>query len=291
MSADVSPWKDPLWCAGVAAALETSLAREPVQARGRLEWLPVASLRSGAVVARRAQLGWAHPRLGLLSRTEFEAAARRTDALARLDTWALHAAIDHLARTSPVGRAAVPVEVPVAAQTLQQPYLAERLRGRCQAAGVDPALLRVVVQACWPDDAGLPDAVEASGAPDAPDAPGTCSGAPPCAPLHALAEAGLGLVLADAARSRVALGTLVGLPVAALELPMPWVRETMREPGHGCARMGALTRLARALGGDLQVTGVDRPGDLDLLHRARVPAAQGPAVPVSSGGGAHAFTI
>lgn len=276
MKADASPWKGPGWYAGVAAELQAAFAQGPVEARGRLEWLPVASLRSGAVGSRRARLSWAHPRLGLLPRAEFEEPARRAGALVRLETWALHAAIEHLACTGPVGRSAVPVDVPVAAETLQQPYLAERLRGRCQAAGVDPGLLRLVVGSCRAGGVSRHD-------PRAGDAA--------CARLHALTEAGLGLVLADAARSPVQLGSLVGLPVAALELPMPWVRETMRDAGPGAMRLGALGRLARALGGDLQVTGVDRSGDLDLLRRARVPWAQGPAVPVSAAVAGQAFTI
>ena len=276
MLPDSLPLNTSGWAAGVAAELEATIAQEPVPARLSLEWLPVAHLRSGAVVAWRAQLCWAHPRLGRLTRTDCLDPARRAGALARLDTWALHEAIEHLARTSPVGAWAVPVEVPVAPETLVQPYLAERLRGRCQAAGVDPGLVRLVVE----EDATVDGPREGSPTPDRL-----------LDPLNGLAAAGLGLVLADAASSRLALGGLVGLPVAGLALPMAWVRETMRDAVGGQGRLGAFLRVARALGGEVEVTDVDDPQDLELLRQGRVQVAQGRAVQVSATPAAHILSI
>lgn len=244
----------------LAADLAAALQAGWQDARLALAWQPAWQLRGGACAWRRAGVDWTHPRFGPLGPQVVAEAARHGGVAARLDDELLQRVVAALARTGSVDGAAPAAQVPVSAQTLTQPWLAERLRARCQAAGLAPARVQIV----------LP-----------PDAAAAHLGA-----VQALAQAGFGLVLEQALEQPLALGEWLGWPLVGLGVPMGWIQAQAADGGAGLARVQAFVRVAHALGAQAIATGVDAPQDLPVLRRLRVDMAWGLAAAEEAARGA-----
>lgn len=235
---------------------ELSTAVQAGWAGGRLAlaWAPVLGVRDGTCVAWRACLRWTHPRLGPLELEPDGEAARIAGVADLLVDGVLERVLAHVACTEPVDTRAPAAQVVLNAPTWSQPFQAERLRARCQAAGVAPGRLQIVLRG------------EAA------------AGAAAAHAARALGEAGFGLVLEDVAHGPLCLGEWLGLPLAALGVPMAWIRAQAADDALGCSRVQALVRVAHACGARAAVTGVDEPQDLPLLRRLHLDTAVGLAV-------------
>jgi diguanylate cyclase (GGDEF)-like protein len=74
------------------AALKTDLGHAVAKAQLRLDYQPVADLRSGEVVGLEALVRWQHPTLGRLAPAEFITLAEETGDIDAIDAWVLEQA-------------------------------------------------------------------------------------------------------------------------------------------------------------------------------------------------------
>lgn len=244
----VRTWNPP-------SAQELAAAARAGWAGGRfaLAWAPVLGVRDGSSVAWRASLRWTHPQLGPIELEPDGEIARQAGVHGLLDEWLFEQVLAQVAHTEPVDTCAPAAQLRLGVQTLTQPFQAERLRARCQAAGVAPGRLQIVL--CSQTLSGLV----------APAA-------------RSLGEAGFGLVLDNVVTSRIGLDEWLGLPLVALGVPMAWIRAQAADEPLGRSRVQALVRVAHACGAWAAAHGADAPQDLSLLRQLRLDTAAGLAV-------------
>jgi diguanylate cyclase (GGDEF)-like protein len=131
---------EPAMHAAAAARLALTTDLRAAISAGRLElrYQPIVELDGGRVRGVEALLRWRHPTRGLLTPTEFIAAAEEDGLVTALDRWVLDTALDQLARwrrTAPAGRP-VDLHVNISPVDLRAPRFAEDVVARLAHHGV-----------------------------------------------------------------------------------------------------------------------------------------------------------
>ncbi len=121
--------------------LETELRRAIGQDELRLHFQPKVDAGSGVVVGAEALVRWQHPERGLLSPGEFIPLAEESGLILPLTDWVLESACCHLRRWSDAGMPAIPLSVNLAATSLADMTLIDKLDALMLRHGLSPSSL------------------------------------------------------------------------------------------------------------------------------------------------------
>ena len=210
---------------------------------------PIVSLRSGNVVGFEALLRWQHERRGLLAPGDFLALGEESGLIEQVDWLIYEHVVGDLARSD-----AGYISVNVSPRHFRSAEFASRLLGLIDAAGADPARLRVEIT-----EMALLD-----------DAPRTLQ------ILHRLRERGVVVQLDDFGTGYSALSYLHRFPISALKVDRSFVADLHAENGKSTLTLveGVLS-LARTLGIETIGEGVETERQLQTLLELGCSFGQG----------------
>ena len=230
--------------------LEADL-RRAIQRREFLPYYqPIMRLDDGAVVGHEALLRWRHERRGLLSPAAFIALGEESGLIEQVDWLLYEQVITELARG---GEGYISVNV--SPRHFRSPDFADRLLGLLEAAGADPARLRVEIT-----EVALLD-----------DAPRTRR------LLDTLRARGVRAVLDDFGTGFSALSYLHRFPISGLKIDRSFVAGLDAEGGReeSLALVGAILALSRSLGLETVGEGIETAAQRDTLLELGCSAGQG----------------
>ncbi|KXF52957.1 sensor domain-containing phosphodiesterase [Rhodococcus opacus] len=228
--------------------LRTALDRDELT----LLYQPIVDLRRGAVVAVEALVGWAHPTLGNISRTEFVAVAERTGLIGPVGSWGLRTACRQAAaRPAPTGTD-VRVHVNVSTVQLRDPVFADQVADILTDTGLPAHRLGLEIS----------ETASASVTARTVDT------------LTALHELGVVLLLDHLGTGHGPLGYLIRYPIFdSLKIDRSYITAL---PGpRPEAVVTAFVTIARAYGATVIGNGVETRTQLDTLHACGCDQAQG----------------
>jgi diguanylate cyclase (GGDEF)-like protein/PAS domain S-box-containing protein len=243
-----------------AAALERlELERDLRTAleRGELSiaYQPIVDVRDGdRPVFVEALLRWAHPVRGSVSPAEFIPVAERSGLITELGAFVVRrACTDVAALREELGVPRLGVCVNLSAREVGDPAFTETLRMALQDSGLPPAALAIEITESL--------LMEGSAAPEQT--------------LAGLRELGVRLVLDDFGTGYSSLGYLNRFELDALKLDRSFVSRLGPDGDGDAVIVTAVIRLARSLGLDLVIEGVETPGQLRTLRSLGCHYVQG----------------
>jgi PAS domain S-box-containing protein len=119
----------------LSAALPQAFERDELEAY----YQPIVDLETGDVVGAEALVRWRHPNLGAISPAEFVPIAEATDWIITLDRWMIQRAALEAAEWEGDTK----VSVNLSARHLEDPRLADTVRGALERASLPPERLRL----------------------------------------------------------------------------------------------------------------------------------------------------
>ena len=205
------------------------------------------------VVGAEALVRWLHPQRGMVAPGEFIPLAEETGLILPLGNWVLHTACRQLAAwASRTATATLSIAVNVSARQLHQPDFVEQVLHAVQAAGANPALLKLELT-----ESLLVSDIENT-----------------IAKMAALKARGVGFSLDDFGTGYSSLTYLKRLPLDQLKIDQGFVRDVLIDPNDAAiAKM--VIALAASLGLTVIAEGVELPGQRDFLARQGCHAYQG----------------
>jgi EAL domain-containing protein (putative c-di-GMP-specific phosphodiesterase class I) len=230
---------------GLASDLREALDRGDLQ----LHYQPVIDLTTKRVCMMEALARWDHPRLGLVSPTEFIPLAERSGVMPQLSTWALKTALTKAREWQARG---ISIAVNMAVSDLSDTTFPDRVRAAVEEAGVPPAVLHLEVTE--------------SGVMSEPERILTC--------LERLRDIGVQLAIDDFGTGSSSLSYLHRLPIQACKIDRSFIRR-LTSQASSVAIVRATIELAHAL--DLRVIaeGVEDAETLEVLRGMGCDLAQG----------------
>ena len=211
---------------------------------------PIVRLDDGQVVGHEALLRWRHERRGLLAPAEFIALGEESGLIEQVD-WLLYGqVISELARG---GEGYISVNV--SPRHFRSADFADRLLGLLEAAGANPARLRVEIT-----EVALLD-----------DSPRTRR------LLDTLRARGVRAVLDDFGTGFSALSYLHRFPISGLKIDRSFVTGLDAAGGReeSLALVGAILALSRSLGLETVGEGIETPAQRDILLELGCAGGQG----------------
>jgi len=125
--------------------METDLRRALQREEFRLHYQPIISLSTGWIAGVEALVRWAHPDRGLVEPADFIPMAEETGSIVPLGEWAVREACRQLAEWRAELGVKIAVSVNLSARQIAHPGLVEVVRGALEAAGLQPAELRLEI--------------------------------------------------------------------------------------------------------------------------------------------------
>lgn len=228
--------------------LRTALDRNQLT----LLYQPIVDLRCGAVVAVEALVRWAHPTLGIISRTEFVAVAERTGLIGPVGSWGLRTACRQAAAWPAHDGTEVRVHVNVSTVQLRDPLFADQVADILADTGLPAHRLGLEIS----------ETASASVTARTVDT------------LTALHELGVVLLLDHLGTGHGPLGYLIRYPIFdSLKIDRSYITAL---PGpRPEAVVTAFVTIARAYGATVIGNGVQTQTQLDTLHACGCDLAQG----------------
>jgi EAL domain-containing protein (putative c-di-GMP-specific phosphodiesterase class I) len=230
-------------------ALERDL-RAAVRAEGlEVHYQPIVALSAGDTVGAEALARWRHPELGDISPAEFIPIAESTGLITEVGRWVLTRAIEDQAAWRRAGASdALFVSVNVAPAQLREWTL---LEGALNAGQADNARLRIEITegAMAEHDHLIIDRIRRIGA------------------------AGFGLAIDDFGAGYSSFGRLSSLPFSTLKIDRQLTLGIHDQPGR--TTLNAIAQLARSLGMDTVVEGIEREDERQWLHAMGFRLGQG----------------
>ena len=234
--------------------MASDLSRAVARGELRLCDQPIVDLGDGTVVAVEALARWQHPERGAIDPPEFIPLAEETGFILELWQWS----IEEACRRAPAWHALRPkgppllMSVNVSPSHFQQPDLADQLARVLERTGLDPTLLRVEIT-----ESVLME-----------DAPATVKA------LRALKRLGVQLAIDDFGTGYSSLNYLRRFPVDTIKIDRSFVHDLATDRVT-VAIVQAICTLARALGKQTVVEGVETAGQLAAVRALSVDQAQG----------------
>jgi diguanylate cyclase len=224
--------------------LETELGGALAAGEFHVVYQPVVDLGSGRRIGVESLLCWHHPRLGVLEREQFEAAAAETGLLPEIERWMLGVAL---------GRHAAWREIDPEFGLFV--YLsAHYLIAGTVAADIGPVAADARVAVRISDTAAMAELVPA---------------------MRAIRELGVKVVLDSFGTGGSPLTQLRELPISAIKLDARLLRDVDRSP-EAIALLGAVVALVASVGLNCLAGGVERPDQVAELRRLGCRRAVGP---------------
>jgi diguanylate cyclase (GGDEF)-like protein len=236
------------------SALRTDLAAAVQLGQLRLEYQPVADLRTGEILGVEALVRWQHPTLGLLAPAEFITLAEETGDIDALGCWVL----DTASRQAALWRDTIPacqdlwVSVNLSPFQLPNPHSLSAIQQILSdpAVQADHVVLEVTETALVADiDSGV-------------------------ASLNSLKRLGVRIAIDDFGTGFSSLNTLVKLPVDILKIDRTFISG---EPSGAPSvpLLEGILGLAHKLGLIVIAEGIEQPEQLEMLRTLGCPMGQG----------------
>ena len=108
-----------------------------------LHYQPIASLRTGDIVAAEALLRWRHPTLGLRLPDEFTAIAEDAGLIVPIGAWAVRAACEQMKNWQRQSRAPQRITVNISPRQFAEPHFIKMVAGVLRATRLDPGALEI----------------------------------------------------------------------------------------------------------------------------------------------------
>ena len=232
--------------------LETHL-REALAGNGlELRYQPLRHVPTGRIAGYEALVRWTHPELGPISPAEFVALAEETNLIVPIGEYVFDAACAAVSQLIDAGADPAPfVAVNVSARQLAHPGLVERIVARIEAAGVPRGSLKIEITESQALDYQRVAEVIA-----------LCH-------RHAIKVA-----LDDFGTGHSSLAHLHRLAFDALKIDQAFSRSMLDDP-RAMAIVEAIVRMAKALGADIVVEGIETAEMLAALEALGCDYAQG----------------
>jgi diguanylate cyclase (GGDEF)-like protein len=236
------------------SALKTDLAQATMRGELRVEYQPVANLRTGEILGVEALVRWQHPTLGLLAPVEFIGLAEETGDIDAIGCWVLSTAIDQLARWRQALEHCANLWMSVNLSPFQ-------LRNPHAMAGIQEILSGSAVEAGHV----VLEVTETALAVDGEHA---------SASLATLKKAGVRIAVDDFGSGFSTLSTLATLPVDILKIDRSFVSGQAMAASWAPMLDGILS-LAGKLCLEVIAEGIETPEQLELLCSLGCPMGQG----------------
>ncbi|HEX4702441.1 MAG TPA: EAL domain-containing protein [Pseudonocardiaceae bacterium] len=236
----------------------------------RLAYRPLVELRGGRAIGVEAGLRWDHPRFGVLGHRRCVELAEQTGLMLSLGDWMLHSACAQVLRWRSESGFDLPLVLALSEGQVVDPDLVGRVLGILDAAGIEPAELRLGMPAHLLDGT-RPEPVEN---------------------LKVLAEAGVDVVLHGFGGAAGDLTCLADLPVRAVRISERLTSDRAHratDPGQ-TSQVALLDRaltdlvaLVHLAGGMVVVDGVHTRALADWWRHAGADNALGEHFPMPDG--------
>jgi diguanylate cyclase (GGDEF)-like protein len=236
------------------SALKTSLAVAVASGQLRVEYQPVADLRTGEILGVEALVRWQHPTLGLLSPAEFISLAEETGDIDDIGCWVLDIATRQVAgwRQSMAHCQSMWVAVNLSAFQLSNLHSLAAIQGILADPTVqaDKVVLEVTETALAADvDGGI-------------------------ASLNTLKGLGVRIAIDDFGTGFSSLSTLADLPVDILKVDRSFV-SGQASGAPSVPMLEGILGLANKLSLAVIAEGIEEPDQLDLLRKLGCEMGQG----------------
>lgn len=217
-----------------------------------LHYQPQVNMHSGRIVGVEALLRWHHPKLGLLTPDNFIPTAEDTGLIIPLGKWVLQSACQFIKSAHKAGFKDLTISINICARELNDKHFFKDFRSEVEEAGLRPECLVVEVTET------------------------TLMGERELAWKHinALKEFGVGLAIDDFGTGFSSLSQLKRLPVNCLKIDQSFVRD-LPENEEDRAISSLIVAMARSLGYQVVVEGIETPQQLAFLKRCGCDCAQG----------------
>ncbi len=230
------------------AELRIAIAQDQL----RLHFQPKVDASGLKIVGAEALVRWQHPQRGLVPPAEFIPMAEETGLILPLTDWVLEAACRALRSWCDAGLRSVPLSVNLAAPSLSDPTLIDKLDALMKRHDLRPdALMLEVTETILMTD------VQQG-----------------CERLDALRAKGYGLSLDDFGTGYSSLSYLKRFPIDELKIDRSFVNGAERG-GRDGALAAAIITLAREFGLSVVAEGVETPEQALFLIRHGCPVQQG----------------
>jgi EAL domain-containing protein (putative c-di-GMP-specific phosphodiesterase class I) len=230
------------------AHLREALAGEGLDVR----YQPILHVASGRIAGYEALVRWNHPDRGPISPLEFVGLAEESQLIVTLGEYVFDTACRAVQRLQSAGVSPLPfIAVNGSARQLEHPGLIERVVARVQAAAVPRDSLKVELTESQALDHGLVGAAIAL--------------------CH---EHGIRVALDDFGTGYSHLSQMHSLHFDTLKVDQAFSRSMLSNP-RAMAIVEAIVQMARALGADVVVEGIETEAMLDALRRLGCDYAQG----------------
>ena len=230
------------------AQLRAALANDELDVR----FQPIMHIGSGRIAGYEALVRWNHPERGPISPVEFVGLAEESELIVPLGEYVFDTACHAVERLHAIGRDPPPfIAVNVAARQLEHPGLIERVVSRVEAARVPRGSLKVEITESQALNIGLVRLA-----------------------IDRCHQHGIGVALDDFGTGYSHLAQMHELDFDTLKVDQAFSR-SMLGNRRTMAVVEAIVGMARALGADVVVEGVETPEMLEALRQLDCDYAQG----------------
>lgn len=231
--------------------IESALRNPELFGQLRMHYEPRVFADGGRMLAAQASLCWQHPELGLLGGDRFLPLASGESATA-IEEWSLEEACRQIAAWTKAGVAPTPIAVNVRRHGAGLDQLVHRVESTVRGVGIDARLLELE----W-DASVLPQLDENAAA------------------FDRLVQLGVALSLDIDAADRNALSRARRLPLTRVKLGRALIDSVRANPLDQAMARATIT-LARSLGAEIVVSGVETDAQADFLRAEGCFVQQGP---------------
>jgi EAL domain-containing protein (putative c-di-GMP-specific phosphodiesterase class I) len=236
------------------AALKRDLATAVDEGQLRLEYQPVADLRTGEIVGVESLVRWQHPTLGLLPPSEFIPLAEETGDIDAVGCWVLDTASRQAARWRATFPHCANLWIAVNLSTIQLPNPRNLAAIRRILAHPAAEAHKVVLEVTETALAGSSDGGVAA--------------------LRTLKDTGVRVAIDDFGTGYSSLSSLAVLPADILKIDRSFLGRQASQ-AQAAAMLEGILGLARMLSLDVIAEGIEEPGQLELLRELDCQMGQG----------------